>query len=260
MSTDLSLMELTGKFHPLEQGYFRSKIYTTPLTINPFLTAASPIFSLLERFTATQTLPAIQAIKHHIDHEWKAFRSRLSSLKSTPTFLTVAEYFVSATLDEVIGKTYLRIQGSPAEFIAYTPSTDKEHGPEKRFFDLIVFMQKQPHEYLDLLELAYYCLICGFEGEYHTRADGRHALDNLIHSLYEIVTQYRAHKPIRLFKENHSPIPTEHEKLHPYFWKSIVVGFAIVAALFISVQVIISEKANHIFMERTQQTQMESHG
>ncbi len=259
MSNDLSLM-LTGTFRPLEQGYFRSKIYTSPLTINPFLAASSPIFSLLERFTATQTLPAIEAIKHHIDHEWRAFRSRLAGLKSTPEFLAVAEYFISGTLDELIGKTYLRVQGTPAQFLAYTPISANEDGPEKRFFDLVTFMQKNPHEYLDLLELAYYCLICGFEGEYHARADGRHALDNLIHSLYEMITQHRAHKPIRLFKETPQPAIAEDEAVHPHFWKGVALGLCFVFAIFLGTQALISEKAKTIFMERTQQTQMESHG
>lgn len=260
MSADLSLIALTGAFHPLEQGYFRSKIYTAPSTINPLLTAASPIFSLLERFTATQTLPTINAIKHHIDHEWRAFRSRLANLKSTQEFLSVAAYLVSATLDEIVGKTYIRIQGKPAEFIAYTPPSDNEHGPEKRFFDLITFMQKQPHQYLDLLELAYYCLICGFEGEYHARADGRHALDNLIHELYELVTQHRTHKPIRLFKDAPHPPQTEHEKIHPHFWKGVTVGLGLVFLLIAGTQTLISEKAKTLFMERTQQTSMEQHG
>lgn len=259
MSTDLSLM-LTGNYRPLEQGYFRSKIYTSPLTINPFLTAASPIFSLLERFTATQTLPTIQAIKHHIDHEWRAFRSRLAGLKSTPDFLAVAEYFIGATLDEIIGKTYLRMQGKPAEFIAYTPTSENEYGPEKRFFDLVNFMRKYPQQYLDLLELAYYCLICGFEGEYHTRADGRHALDNLIHALYETITQHRVHKPIRLFKETPRSTLSEYEKIHPHFWKSVALGLSLLFLFFLGTQALISEKAKKIFMERIPQTQMEPHG
>ena len=260
MSADLSLIELTGAFHPLEQGYFRSKIYTAPLTINPLLTAASPIFSLLERFTATKTLPTINVIKNNIDHEWCAFRSRLASLKSTQEFITVAAYLVSATLDELIGKTYIRIQGKPAEFIAYTPISEGESGPEKRFFDLVTFMQKQPNQYLDLLEVAYYCLICGFEGEYHTRADSRQALDNLIHELYEMITQHRAHKQIRLFKDTHPPLHTEHEKVHPYFWKSVVIGFSLISLLFVSTQVLISEKTKIIVMGRSEQTHMEQHG
>lgn len=261
MPDDSSLITLTGATFPLEQGYFRSKIYTAPLTINPFLTAASPIFSLLERLTATQTLPTIDLIKNNIDHEWRAFRSRLSSLKSTPEFLVVAEYLVSATLDEIIGKTYLRVQGAPAEFIAYTRNTESDHSPQKRFFDLVLFMQQQAGQYLDLLELAYYCLTCGFEGEYHTRADGRQALDNLMHTLFQLVTQHRAHKPIRLFKEAQPQPQVEHDKVHPHFWKTVALGLSLVFLLLMGTQALISAQAKTIFTERTsQQTVTESHG
>ena len=49
--------------------------------------------------------------------------------------------------------------------------------------------------------MAYYCLITGFEGEYHLRTDGRQILDNLIEELYQLIQQNRANKPHRLFKE-----------------------------------------------------------
>ncbi len=261
MPDESSLITLTSATFPLEQGYFRSKIYTAPPTINPFLTAASPLFSLLERLTATQTLPTIDVIKNNIDHEWRAFRSRLSCLKATPEFLVVAEYLVSATLDEVIGKTYLRVQGTPAEFIAYTRNNGNAHGPEKHCFELVHFMQKHPNQYLDLLELAYYCLTCGFEGEYHSRADGRQALDNLMHELFQTVTEHRAHKPIRLFKDAPPQVQIDHEKLHPHFWRTLTLGFSLIGLLLMGTQVLLSEQAKTIFTKQTaQQIAMESHG
>ena len=65
------------------------------------------------------------------------------------------------------------------------------------------------------MELAYYCLITGFEGEQHFRADGRQKLDNLIEELYQLIQEHRVNKPCRLFKAqtNSSPEPVNHKPI-----------------------------------------------
>ena len=49
---------------------------------------------------------------------------------------------------------------------------------QQRFFEIVDYMKERVNQYLDLLELAYYCLVSGFEGEHHLRADGRQARGN----------------------------------------------------------------------------------
>ena len=57
------------------------------------------------------------------------------------------------------------------------------------FFGIVTYIKQRPNQYLDLLELAYYCLITGFEGEQHGKADGRQTLDNLIEELYQLISK-----------------------------------------------------------------------
>lgn len=249
-SDALLLQQLIPSSNPLPQGYYRSKLFSAPTATNPFVAAASPLFSVVERLSATRTIPAIDELKISIDHEWKSYRSRLTSLKTTDEFIIVAEYLLSATMDEIIGKTYLRLEGAPAHFVAYTPLSSNDIGPEKRFFELIDFMKKRPHQYLDLLELAYYCLICGFEGELHLRADGRHTLDNLIHELYELILQHRAHKPIRLFKAPLPQAPTQQEKYHPWFWKTLFIGVGMLFTLYLFSQGLLDYQAKNIYFNQ----------
>jgi len=242
---------------PVQQGYYRSKLFGALPATNPILAAASPLFSLLERFSATETLPHIDSIKEHIDHEWKSYRSRLAGLKYTEEFVVVAEYLMSATIDELIGKTYLRIDGKPAEFISFTPSSLSDTGPEKRFFDIVTIIKNRAHQYLDLIELAYYCLICGFEGEHHLRADGRSTLDHMIHELYELIQQHRAHKPIRLFKEPQPVIQTHQDKYHPILLKCAAFGIGVIIVLCLISQSIIDYQAKTLFLEQTKRTEMD---
>jgi len=195
----------------IQQTYYRSKLFTLSSTTNPILAAASPVFSLLERFSTTNTLPPIAVIRQNIEHEWNAFRSQLSSLKYPEECVKVAEYLLSSTMDELLGKTYLRLNNAPAEFIAFTPLSHGDIKPQHYFFQLVQSMKGRANQYLDLLELAYYCLISGFEGELHLRADGRYTLDNLIQELYDLIIKNRVNKPIRLFKETpeiNTPTPS----------------------------------------------------
>ncbi len=203
------------KSNTLPEGYFRSKLFSTQATNNPLIAAASPILSLVERLCVTPSLPEIEHIRHNIEHELFAFQSRLSCQKYAEDFIAIAYYFLCATIDELLGKNYLRLYGQHAQFQAFTPTSQDEIGPENRFFIIIEHLKERTTQYLDLMELAYYCLIAGFEGQFHVKADGRQALDNLIDELHQLILAHRAHKPHQLFKDridisqditNHKPI------------------------------------------------------
>ena len=237
----------------LEQTYYRSKLFTQPSTTNPLLAAANPLFSILERFSSTQSMPPVQIMRDNIAHEWHAFRSSLSSLKYLHECIVVAEYLMSSTLDELLGKTYLRIEGKPVEFIAFTPSSAHEGNARSHFFELIQHMKERANQYLDLLELAYYCLISGYEGEYHAKADGRQALDNLIQELYELILRHRAPKPIKLFKEPpqiiQAPTPMISIRLP---WKPTAIALVCLVALYLAGQYALDQQAKTLLNHPTQ--------
>ncbi len=201
--------------HRIQPGYYRSKLFIASSTTNPLVAATGPLFSLLERLCVSPTLPPIADIRDNIEHELHAFHSRLVSLNYADELIVIANYLLSATIDELLGKNYLRIHGKPAEFKAFTPSSHDDTGPQRRFFDIVHHIKDRTNQYLDLIELAYYCLIAGFEGEQHLRADGRQTLDNLIEELYQLIQQHRVNKPHRLFKEPTitSREPTNHKPL-----------------------------------------------
>lgn len=182
-------------------GYYRSKLFIAPFTTNPLVAAAGPLLSLLERLCVSPSLPNISSIRENIEHELRAFHSRLNGKAYAEELDAIAHYLLCATIDELLGKSYLRVYGKPAEFQAFTPLSYDNIGPEERFFDIINHIKERPNQYLDLIELAYYCLIAGFEGKQHQRPDGRFILDNLIDELYQLIQQYRVNKSHALFKE-----------------------------------------------------------
>ena len=197
------LKELTpSKPYSIELGYFRSKICITDSFTNPLIAAASPLISLLERIHIAQELPNIKELLSDINHEFQAFYSRLNQYAYSDEFYTLANYLLAATTDELLGKSYLRLNGSIQTFEAFTPITQDNIGPEEHFFAIIAHLLEDPGPFLDLIELSYYCLLIGFEGKYHLKHNGRLVLDNLIETLFQTINKYRANKQHKLFKND----------------------------------------------------------
>ncbi len=229
-------------------GYFRSKLFVTSSTTNPLVAAAGPLLSLLERLCLSPTLPNIDPIRDNIEHELRAFHSRLSNLEHANEFIMLADYLLCATVDELLGKNYLRLYSQSAEFKAFTPPAPDGSGAEIRFFEIVTVLKQRANQYLDLIELAYYCLITGFEGEHHVRADGRQALDNLIEELHQLIKQHRVNKPHRLFKENQQ---ASHE---PNNHKPIILTAALTIAMLVSIYM-----GSHLLLEHKAKTLIIGH-
>ena len=139
---------------PIPKGYYRSKLFINASTTNPLVAAAGPLLSLLERLCVSPTLPDINHIRDNIEHELHAFHSRLARQDYADEFVIIASYLLCATIDELLGKNYLRLHGKIASFKAFTPSSNDEVGPQRRFFDIISHIKERTNQYLDLLELA----------------------------------------------------------------------------------------------------------
>lgn len=244
-----SLVSLLSMPSSLPQGYYRSKLYTQPIKTNPILAAAGPILSLIDRLTQTPNLPAIEIIRENIEHELLAFHSRIKGEVYDDELIMLAHFILTATIDELLGKNYVRLYDKPPEFKAFTPSSQDNVGPEKRFFQIIAYIKTRPTQYLDLIELAYYCLIGGFEGEYHFKADGRLALDNLIEELYQTIEQYRVYQKNKLFKNK---VVAEEEKTDYHFFINLsAISLLIFALCFLCSHFYLEHKAHDILMKHS---------
>ncbi|MDF1756976.1 MAG: type IVB secretion system protein IcmH/DotU [Legionellaceae bacterium] len=240
----------------IPEGYFRSKLFSTNSTSNKLLAAASPLLSLLERLCVSPTLPAIETVRENIEHELYAFNSRLSNEQYTEEFMALAHYLLYATIDELLGKSHMRLYGEHTDFKAFTPSSTDGVGPEQQFFNIVDYLKDRPAQYLDLLELAYYCLITGFEGCYHVRADGRQILDNLIEEIHLLILESRVNKPHRLFKEKHEfqPVPRNSK---PFVLMSTVV-ICVLAMTFFGSHSLLEHKAKTVLYKTTQYASLDN--
>lgn len=232
------------------QGYYRSKLFIAPFSSNSLVAAAGPLLSLLERLCLSPSLPPIENIRENIEHELRAFHSKLDASKYPQDLISIAHYLLSATIDEILGKSYLRIYNQAAEFKSFTPLTSDGAQPQQRFFEILNYIKDRPNQFLDLIELVYFCLIVGFEGEYHLRADGRQMLDNTIEDLYQIIQQYRFNKPHRLFNEN--PIPKTIKKSYKASMITAIIAVSFVALALLTSHIVLENKAKTLLFGHTQ--------
>jgi len=242
----------------IPQGYFRSKLFIGTSSTNPLIAAASPLLSLLERLCLSPTLPAIDNIRDNIEHELFAFHSRLTGQQYAYEFIAIANYILSATVDELLGKNYIRLYNQPATFKSFTPPSLDGSEPQSRFFEIVDYIKHRTNQYLDLLELAYYCLVAGFEGEQHVRADGRQKLDNLIEELYQLIQQNRVNKPYKLFKEQGNigtdPEPVNHRPVITV----ALLSFSLLIACYFGSHVLLEHKAKSLLIEHTLPLKMDN--
>ncbi|OGV28410.1 MAG: hypothetical protein A3F18_08685 [Legionellales bacterium RIFCSPHIGHO2_12_FULL_37_14] len=225
--------------------YYRSKLYSLPDELSPFVSAANPIFSLLDRIALAKDLPAPFRVLGNLDHELKAFYSKLNSQKHCSVVQnSLAYYMLTATVDEILARSYMRLYGKVVEFKAFTPLTYSEEEPQVKFFSILALLKQKPLDYLPLIELAYYCLMTGFEGQYQGKPDGRQILEAEIDALFRLISQYRPCFSVNLF----TPIKAESKTQKPYYHILILLAF-VLSALFVTVfisETSIESKANEL--------------
>jgi type VI secretion system protein ImpK len=165
----------------------------------------------------------------NLEHELRAYHCRLLSQPHSETQTAIASYLLCVTMDEVLARSYLRLYGRVVAFKAFTPVSDSDEPPGAKFFSILNYFKARPFENLPLLELAYYCLMAGFEGEQHGRPDGRQVLEAEIDELFRIIQQFRQEVRTALFdKVKVLPIqPKPYKRL-------AVIGLCLIALLFVS--------------------------
>lgn len=238
------------------QAYYRSKLFITPFSTNSLVAAAGPILSLLERLCLSPSLPPIEHIRDNIEHELHAFHSKLHASKYASELIHIARYLLAATIDEQLGKNYLRVFNQTFQFQAFTPLTSDGAQPQQRFFEILSYIKERPNQYLDLIELVYFCLVAGFEGEHHMKADGRQILENHIEELFQLIQQYRFNQPHRLFNEN--PLPKTMQNNYKTAIAATLIAVTVVIGAFFTSQVVLENKAKNVLFGHNQLAMLEN--
>lgn len=221
--------------------HYRSKLYTSKIGVNPLVTAAHPLFSILERINLSEKPPELSALEANLSHELQAFMTKASTSEHMDETILAARYLLCATIDEVIDKAYDKhaiIDVNETAEDSASHLIEKENAPlsgETHFFKILDKAMTKPDFYLDVIELTYFCIITGFEGKYRRDPNGKQQLENLLDKLYQIIQNQKPATPEKLFMQ---PTPTKRFisiKLFPWKWFIGILAGITITGYFIAV-------------------------
>lgn len=181
---------LSTKNQAKHLSYYRSQLYTAYLGVNPLVTAAHPLLSVIERVTLA-TKPDISLFQDNLTHEFKAFEARALTSGYDEETVFISRYLLAATINECIEQ-----EEPHALFSTLISEPSEEDTPDTKFYVILDRIIDKPNHYLDLLELVYFCLSIGFKGQY---ADDEEALQQVTDSLYETIAPLRQTNQKSLF-------------------------------------------------------------
>jgi type VI secretion system protein ImpK len=169
---------------------------TISLGVNPLVTAAAPLLSLIGRLSRTISQPDPADLRNQTLRQIQAFeRSALGA--GTPAEQIVrARYVLCASLDDVAQNSEWGRDGVWASRPLVSSFREGLRGYEGiqsgvGFFRLLDDAKRSPGSELSLLELMYLCLSLGFLGELRVDQRPMASLDRIRQDLYSVITNQR---------------------------------------------------------------------
>lgn len=238
MSTSTSILTAYTPAHPGKYArtlpYYRSQIYTSYAGRNPLITAAQPIFSILERLLLSRTSPDLSLVQEKLLHEIKAFTTYIQTSPIPEEIQQVARFLISATIDEILQKTCTLAPLLPDSVPLLLTQEEREYTP--RFFEILERVLEKPKTYPELLDLLYLCLRTGFEGKFRDLHRGKEALDTLLDQIYQTIKKNQPDPQESLFiaePPTREPLlPKTNE--HPWATLSATLFFALAMSYFVA--------------------------
>lgn len=173
---------------PTFNGYYRSRIYTSEVNVNPLIAASDQLLNLITILKSVESPKDPDKFLQDLQHEIRSFEHQ-AKLANYPTkIITSARYLLCLTLDEAI--TSMGWQ-------------EKERGLEKNLFSLLYngtyqenrlaqiveFALTNIKENLHLLELLYLLFNLGMTGRSQNQIYTKSELIALTSRLYQIIGQ-----------------------------------------------------------------------
>lgn len=212
-----SRMTATELVDPSTQNgsHYRSHLYTSYHGINPLVTAAHPLLSIIDRLQLSRSVDTNSQFYANLQYELKVFEGRSIAANYEEETVFIAHFLLSACINEILHdretfSTFKKLM---------PPAPNQEHTPDVQFFEILDKIIDKPDHYLDLLELIYLCLSLGFEGKYRQSEHAK--LKELMETLYDTISTRRQQTQQSLFDSlsNQSQSPVEEKAaLHWSIW------------------------------------------
>lgn len=152
---------------------------------NALLAAANPLLNLAPQIRILTQHKDPDALHRQLVEEIRRFERQAQSLRIPNETIIAARYCLCTVLDEAAALTPWG-GGTWATRSLLVTFHNEAWGGEK-FFVLLSRLAAAPQQHSNLLELQFYCLSLGFEGQYRIMENGRSALELLKQRLLAIL-------------------------------------------------------------------------
>jgi len=201
-----------------------SRLEKVKATQNPLLEAAKPLLlAIAQTPRDLSDAISIEAWYELLAQEVNAFTQICTKANIRREHAVTASFCLTTALDEAANST---LWGGThdigqAGIWAGQQLASRFHGDVqggKKFFLLIGRLSANVEEHLDLLEVMYYILGLGFEGQYSTIANGRRELETIRYRLLTLLSAARGSVPRELSPHWRGETPGKNK-----FWRDIPV-------------------------------------
>jgi type VI secretion system protein ImpK len=200
---------------------------------NPLLAAAASLLALLARLRNTARAPDAGDLRERAVAELRHFEQQARDGGVAMEQLRPAHYALCASLDDVVLATPWGNESSwAARSLVSTFHQQVRSG--EGFFAVLKQLIQSPGTNLPALELMYFCLSLGFQGQYRLSARGPAELDRVREDLYALIMRQRGARETGLSPHWHGvDAPYKPRRGELPLWVAGAAGLAILGAIFL---------------------------
>ncbi|WP_386069423.1 DotU family type VI secretion system protein [Tahibacter sp. UC22_41] len=157
---------------------------------SPLIALANPILNLVYQIRTLVHNADPERLKNYLADEIRRFDANAKAQGIPAEHIVAARYCLCTVLDEAAAQTPWGGSGAWSKNSLLVTFHNETWGGEK-FFQLLAKLAQTPAQYIDVLELMYYCIALGFEGRYRIVSNGQSQLENLKRRLADIIKTAR---------------------------------------------------------------------
>jgi type VI secretion system protein ImpK len=157
---------------------------------SPLIALANPILNLVYQIRTLVHNADPDKLRNYLADEIRRFDAQAKAQGIPAEHIVAARYCLCTVLDEAAAQTPWGGSGAWSKNSLLVTFHNETWGGEK-FFQLLAKLAQTPAQYIDVLELMYYCIALGFEGRYRIVSNGQSQLENLKRRLADIIKTAR---------------------------------------------------------------------
>lgn len=219
----------------------KSELYEVNCHYDPLIAAALPLLTLTSEIIQSKTTPDFNAVFQMCCDEIKVMEDRVQDHALRLDNIHGARYLLCALIDETIIKKFGKTASWEKSSLLQTFQRESWQG--ERFYIIIDRALLEDQKYRPLLELAYYCLSLGYQG--NASLETRSLLMDKIYQLIKFPKKdfvtFVENPQLKMSKKNYVWLPP--------IWLTLFITLGLVALIWLPYHSRLTEMGNSIIKQ-----------